>query len=109
VEPDKPAGDRRLPALRRVALPFHRVAVASYCRQIIAGELATTWDTNSYKLMVGAVALCEHEANAPAIASNHSPESTNFKLSPKLFSATAKSASLRLALSRSVHPSLSFV
>ena len=38
--------NHRLPALRRVALPFHRVAVAPYSRQIIAGELATTVDTN---------------------------------------------------------------
>ena len=38
--------NHRLPALRRVALPFHRVAVAPYSRQIIAGELATTMDTN---------------------------------------------------------------
>ena len=44
---DKNAGDRRLLALRRVALTSHRVAVASYCRQIIAGELATTVDTDS--------------------------------------------------------------
>jgi hypothetical protein len=41
--------NRRLPALRRVALPFHCVAVAPYSRQIIDGELATTEDTNSLR------------------------------------------------------------
>ena len=46
AESDKYAGDRRLSALCRVALPFHRVAVTLYSRQIIAGELATTEDTN---------------------------------------------------------------
>jgi hypothetical protein len=38
--------NHRLPALRRVALPFHRVAMAPYTRQIIASELATTEDMN---------------------------------------------------------------
>jgi hypothetical protein len=34
--------DHRLPAVRRVAQPFHRVAVTCYCCQINAGEVATT-------------------------------------------------------------------
>jgi hypothetical protein len=33
--------DRRLSAVRRVAQPFHRVAVTCYCCQINAGEVAT--------------------------------------------------------------------
>jgi hypothetical protein len=43
---DKLTGDSRLSALCRVALPFHRVAVTLYGRLIIAGEVATTVDTN---------------------------------------------------------------
>jgi hypothetical protein len=38
---DKLTDDRRLPAMRRVAQPFHRVAVTRYCCQINAGEVAT--------------------------------------------------------------------
>jgi hypothetical protein len=44
---DKLTDDRRLPAMRRVAQPFHRVAVTPHCCLINAGEVATTWDTNS--------------------------------------------------------------
>jgi hypothetical protein len=44
---DKLTGDRRLPAVRRVAQPFHRVAVTPHCCLINAGEVATAWDTNS--------------------------------------------------------------
>jgi hypothetical protein len=44
---DKPAGDRRLPALCRVFTPFHRIA-ATYPRSpLIAGTTATPLDTNS--------------------------------------------------------------
>jgi hypothetical protein len=39
--------NRRLSALCRVALPFHRVAVTPYGRLIVAGEVATTVDTSS--------------------------------------------------------------
>jgi hypothetical protein len=39
--------NHRLPALRRVALPFHRVVVTPYCCLINAGEVATTGDTKS--------------------------------------------------------------
>jgi hypothetical protein len=35
--------------------------------------------------MVESVAPCNHESNAPAIASNHSPEATNSLLPPILF------------------------
>jgi hypothetical protein len=41
------AGDRRLLALRRVALTFHRVAMTPYTRPIVDGELATALATNS--------------------------------------------------------------
>jgi hypothetical protein len=47
VESDNFAGDRRLSALCRVALPFQRVAVTLYGRLIIAGEVTTTVDTSS--------------------------------------------------------------
>jgi hypothetical protein len=39
--------NHRLPALRRVALPFHRVAVTPSRCLLNAGEVATTVDTNS--------------------------------------------------------------
>jgi hypothetical protein len=45
-ESDNFAGDRRLSALCRVALPFHRIAVTLYGRLIVAGEVTTTVDTN---------------------------------------------------------------
>jgi hypothetical protein len=41
AEADKLTDDHRLPAVRRVAQPFHRVAVTRYCCQINAGEVAT--------------------------------------------------------------------
>jgi hypothetical protein len=49
VEPDKPAGDLRLPAVRRVALSLHRVTVTPYHCLINAGEVATAVDTNSLR------------------------------------------------------------
>jgi hypothetical protein len=50
TELDKNAGDHRRTALCRVSDPFHRVAVTPYSCPIIAGELATTVDTNSPRL-----------------------------------------------------------
>jgi hypothetical protein len=46
VESDKYAGDRRLSALCRVALPFHRIAVTCSRSPLITGVTATAWDTN---------------------------------------------------------------
>jgi hypothetical protein len=46
---DKYAGDRRLSALCRVALPFHRIAVTYFSFSMIAGVTATAWDTNSLR------------------------------------------------------------
>jgi hypothetical protein len=46
AESDNFAGDRRLSALGHVALPFHRIDVTLYGRLIVAGEVATTVDTN---------------------------------------------------------------
>jgi hypothetical protein len=49
VEPDRLAGDRRLPAVRRVALSLHRIAVTPYHCLINAGEVATALATNSLR------------------------------------------------------------
>jgi hypothetical protein len=46
VETDKNAGDSRRTALRHVSEHLCRVAVTLYSRQIVAGELTTTEDTN---------------------------------------------------------------
>jgi hypothetical protein len=43
----KLAGERRLPAVRRVSQPFHHIAVAPYHCLINAGEPAMAMDTNS--------------------------------------------------------------
>ena len=43
------AGDRRLPAVRRVALSLHRVTVTPYHCLINAGEVATALATNSLR------------------------------------------------------------
>jgi hypothetical protein len=59
--------------------------------------------------MVEAVALCDHEANAPVIASNHSPEITNFTFAPNPLSATVESNSPRSAFPRSAHSLLVLV
>jgi hypothetical protein len=47
VETDKPAGDRRLPAVRRVALTFHRTATTYSNSPSITGTTATPLDTYS--------------------------------------------------------------
>jgi hypothetical protein len=47
MEPDRLTGDRRLPAVRRVALSLHRVTVTPYHCLINAGEVATVLATNS--------------------------------------------------------------
>jgi hypothetical protein len=47
AELDKNVGDRRRTTLRHVSESFHRVAVTPYCCPIVAGEVATTVDTNS--------------------------------------------------------------
>jgi hypothetical protein len=49
AESDNFTGDRRLSALCRVALPFHRVAVTPYSCPIVVGEVATTVDMNSLR------------------------------------------------------------
>jgi hypothetical protein len=46
AESDKYAGDRRLSALCRVALPFHRITVTCSRSPLITGVIATAWDTN---------------------------------------------------------------
>jgi hypothetical protein len=47
VEPIRTPVNRRLPALCRVALPFHLVIVTPHCCLIDAGEPATAVDTKS--------------------------------------------------------------
>jgi hypothetical protein len=49
AELDKNAGDHRRTALCRVSEPFHRVAMTPYSCPIVAGEVATTVDTNSLR------------------------------------------------------------
>jgi hypothetical protein len=47
AESDKNVGDHRRTALCRVSESFHHVAITPYSCPIVAGELATTVDTNS--------------------------------------------------------------
>jgi hypothetical protein len=49
VEPDRLAGDRRLPAVHRVALSLHRVTMTLYHCPVNAGEVATVLATNSLR------------------------------------------------------------
>ena len=120
--------------MRRVAQPFHRVAVTPHCCLINAGEVATAWDTNSrapvffspsgrrasfskfpatvdalYKLMARAAALPHRETRAPTPTLNRPPELTNFQLPPISVSAAVKHTSLRLAQLRLVHTDCSLV
>ena len=45
VESDSFAGDRRLPALRRVSNPFHRITITCSHSSLITGAIATALDT----------------------------------------------------------------
>ena len=49
MELDRLAGDRRLPAVRRVALSLHRVTMTLYHCPVNAGEVATALATNSLR------------------------------------------------------------
>jgi hypothetical protein len=80
--------NRRLSALCRVALPFHRDAVTRYGCPIVAGEVATTVDMNSCTpvtpcpsdrrvspLKFPAAALASYKLSPPPAPQGHQPPS----------------------------------
>jgi hypothetical protein len=123
---DKLTGDRRLPAVRRVAQPFHRVAVTPHCCLINAGEVATAWDANSrapvifstsdhrasspkfaatarglYKLTAPSAPPCTQAATAPTCTPKPPPENSNLGFPPKQLKNAANLSSPWEALLRS--------
>jgi hypothetical protein len=79
VETDKPAGDRRLPAVSRMALTFHRAATTYSNSPSITGTTATPLDT--YSPRPGSFLTSGRRVARPKFAATaHSA----YKLSPPL-------------------------
>jgi hypothetical protein len=123
-----------LPGCAPRGLAFYRVAVTTFGRPIIAGEVATPLATNSrgqcfllplrpprgsaklsttargrYKLTVPPAPPCIQAAIAPACIPNLPPENLNSEFPPTSLSATVKQVSPWPAQIRSVHVALLLV